>query len=46
VRKARELFATFLDKAKDKPELKSAIARAAERMRDIDQVLGFLGGSP
>ena len=46
LRKARDLFATFIDKARDEPELKTAISRASERMRDIDEMLVFLASSP
>jgi tetratricopeptide (TPR) repeat protein len=39
---ARSLFATFLDKAAGKPRYAGAVARARQRMQEIDDVVAFL----
>ncbi len=46
LRGAKRLLATFVDKAKDRADLRDVVRRAGERMHDIDQMLTFLGPSP
>jgi len=43
--KARVLYGTFIAKAKGQPRLASAVARARERISDIDRMLSFLQGN-
>jgi Tfp pilus assembly protein PilF len=52
LRRATELFRSFIGRAGEAPELSDAVRRAGERIKDIDATIGFLqqgassGGAP
>lgn len=43
---AKRLFGSFAERARTRPAMKAALARATERMRDIDELLSFLQRTP